>query len=107
MDTQVLKSGGIVGGEHDCFYRSPQHLIDRMNDRNITLAVTPPARVMLAERGYDPDFGARPLKRLIQRVIVDPAAMLILEGRAKEHDMVTVDVVDGELQVGVSPVPIV
>ena len=84
-----------------------QHLIDRMNDRNITLAVTPPARVMLAERGYDPDFGARPLKRLIQRVIVDPAAMLILEGRAKEHDMVTVDVVDGELQVGVSPVPIV
>ena len=84
-----------------------QHLIDRMSDRNITLAVTPQARVLLADRGYDPEFGARPLKRLIQRVIADPAAMLILEGKAKEHDMVTVDVVDGDLQVGVSPVPVV
>ncbi len=83
-----------------------QHLIDRMSERGITLAVTPAARVLLAERGYDAEFGARPLKRLIQKVIADPAAMLILEGKAKESDMVTVDVVDGELQVGVSPVPV-
>ena len=83
-----------------------QHLIDRISDRGITLAVTPAARILLAERGYDAEFGARPLKRLIQKVIADPAAMLILEGKAKENDMVTVDVVDGELQVGVSPVPV-
>jgi ATP-dependent Clp protease ATP-binding subunit ClpB len=83
-----------------------QHLIDRIGDRGITLAVTPAARILLAERGYDAEFGARPLKRLIQKVIADPAAMLILEGKAKENDMVTVDVVAGELQVGVSPVPV-
>ena len=83
-----------------------QHLIDRMSERGITLAVTPAARVLLAERGYDAEFGARPLKRLIQKVIADPAAMLILEGKAKESDMITVDVVDGELQVGISPVPV-
>ena len=83
-----------------------QHLIDRIGERGITLAVTPAARILLAERGYDAEFGARPLKRLIQKVIADPAAMLILEGKAKENDMVTVDVVDGELHVGVSPVPV-
>ena len=83
-----------------------QHLIDRIGDRGITLAVTPAARILLAERGYDAEFGARPLKRLIQKVIADPAAILILEGKAKENDMVTVDVVAGELQVGVSPVPV-
>ncbi|MFM8867279.1 MAG: ATP-dependent Clp protease ATP-binding subunit [Ilumatobacteraceae bacterium] len=83
-----------------------QLLIDRIGERGITLAVTPAARVLLAERGYDAEFGARPLKRLIQKVIADPAAMLILEGKAKENDMVTVDVVDGELHVGVSPVPV-
>ncbi|MFM2113754.1 MAG: hypothetical protein RL643_712 [Actinomycetota bacterium] len=79
-----------------------QHLIDRLAERRITLAVTPAARLALAERGYDAEFGARPLKRLIQRVIADPAALLLLEGKVTEsigNATIRVDVVDGEFTV--------
>ena len=79
-----------------------QHLIDRLTERRITLAVTPAARLALAERGYDAEFGARPLKRLIQRVIADPAALLLLEGKVTEsigNATIRVDVVDGEFTV--------
>jgi ATP-dependent Clp protease ATP-binding subunit ClpB len=79
-----------------------QHLIDRMTSRRITLAVTPVARVLLAERGYDADFGARPLKRLIQKTVSDAAALLILDGKAAEGDTIVVDVVEGEFSVAVS-----
>lgn len=76
-----------------------QHLIDRMAERKLSLAVTPAARSLLADRGYDPDFGARPLKRLIQKSIADPTAIFILEGKVAEGDGIIVDVVDNELQV--------
>jgi ATP-dependent Clp protease ATP-binding subunit ClpB len=79
-----------------------QHLIDRMTSRRFTLAVTPAARVLLAERGYDADFGARPLKRLIQKTVSDAAALLILDGKAAEGDTIVVDVADGEFSVAVS-----
>ena len=79
-----------------------QHLIERMTSRRITLAVTPAARVLLAERGYDADFGARPLKRLIQKTVSDAAALLILDGKAAEGDTIVVDVADGEFSVTVS-----
>ena len=79
-----------------------QHLIERMTSRRITLAVTPAARVLLAERGYDADFGARPLKRLIQKTVSDAAALLILDGKAAEGDTIVVDVADGEFAVAVS-----
>ena len=79
-----------------------QRLIDRVAQRNIVLAVTPPARIALAEQGYDPDFGARPLKRLIQRTIADPASVLILEGKVSEstgESLIVVDHVNGEFVV--------
>ncbi|CAB5064149.1 unannotated protein [freshwater metagenome] len=76
-----------------------QHLIARMADRRITLAVTPEARLLLAEKGYDPSYGARPLKRLIQREIADKAAVLILEGKAVEDSTVLVTANNGELDV--------
>ena len=82
-----------------------QHLIDRLAERRITLAITPGARLALAERGYDAEFGARPLKRLIQRVIADPAALLLLEGKVTEtvgNATIRVDVVDGEFTVNPS-----
>jgi len=82
-----------------------QHLIDRLAQRRITLAVTPAARLALADRGYDADFGARPLKRLIQRSIADPAALLLLEGKVSEttgNGMIVVDLVDGEFSVNPS-----
>jgi ATP-dependent Clp protease ATP-binding subunit ClpB len=76
-----------------------EHLIERLADRRITLQVTPLARVMLGSRGFDPDFGARPLKRLIQREIADKAAIILLEGNVGEGGTIRVDVVDDELVV--------
>ncbi|MFX8660917.1 NDP-hexose 4-ketoreductase, partial [Acinetobacter baumannii] len=60
----------------------------RLKERRLTLAVTPDARTWLAERGYDPVFGARPLRRLIQSEIQDRLAMAILSGRVHDGDVV-------------------
>ncbi len=75
------------------------HLRKRMAERRLTLNVTDAAMAQLAHDGYDPSFGARPLKRVIQREISDPAALLILEGKAVEGDTVTVDSVDGHITI--------
>jgi ATP-dependent Clp protease ATP-binding subunit ClpB len=77
------------------------HLRKRMTERRLTLNVTDAALAQLAHDGYDPSFGARPLKRVIQREISDPAALLILEGKAVEGDTITVDSVDGRITVNV------
>ena len=76
-----------------------EHLVERMGERRITLQVTPAARTFLGAKGFDPTFGARPLKRLIQREIADKAAIIILEGSVGEDGAIKVDVVDGDLQV--------
>jgi ATP-dependent Clp protease ATP-binding subunit ClpB len=78
-----------------------KHLVVRMADRRITLDVSAEAKDLLADRGFDPDFGARPLKRLIQREIADRAAVLILEGKAGEDSTIHVTARDGELLVSV------
>jgi ATP-dependent Clp protease ATP-binding subunit ClpB len=64
----------------------------RLKDRRLTLAVTPDARAWLAERGYDPVFGARPLRRLIQSEVQDRLAMGLLSGGVRDGDVVRVDV---------------
>ncbi len=64
----------------------------RLKDRRLMLAGTPDARAWLAERGYDPVFGARPLRRLIQSEIQDRLAMAILSGGVHDGDLVRVDV---------------
>jgi ATP-dependent Clp protease ATP-binding subunit ClpB len=66
----------------------------RVADRRLTLTVTDAARSWLAAKGYDPVYGARPLKRLIQREISDVLALAVLEGRYPEGSTVTVDVAD-------------
>jgi ATP-dependent Clp protease ATP-binding subunit ClpB len=71
----------------------------RLVDRRITLHVTEAARTALATLGYDPDFGARPLKRLIQREIGDRLAVSILEGKVADGAEVTVDVDGGDFVV--------
>ncbi|MBN9211296.1 MAG: AAA family ATPase [Microbacterium sp.] len=69
----------------------------RLRERRLTLAVTPDARSWLAERGYDPVYGARPLRRLIQSEVQDRLAMAILAGGVRDGDLVKVDVAsDGE-----------
>jgi ATP-dependent Clp protease ATP-binding subunit ClpB len=70
----------------------------RLSERKIELRVTQAAKELLAERGWDPVYGARPLKRTIQRLVADPLALLILEGRFRDGDVIQVDVQDGELQ---------
>jgi ATP-dependent Clp protease ATP-binding subunit ClpB len=59
--------------------------------------VTPAAEEWLARSGYDPDFGARPLRRLLQRQIEDPLALALLEGRYPEGSTVVVDEKDGAI----------
>ncbi len=71
----------------------------RMAERRITLSLSEAAMKWLAHEGYDPAFGARPLKRLIQRELADPAALLILEGKAGESDTITVDVAGDKLTI--------
>ena len=70
-------------------------------DKHISLEVTDEAKVYLAEKGYDPDFGARPLRRLIQDVVEDQLSEEILSGRLNEGDVAHVDIQDGEIVVGV------
>ncbi len=76
-----------------------EHLRARLADRRIALAVTDAALAKLAHDGYDPAFGARPLKRLIQQQVGDRLAMSILEGKLAEGDSVTLDVADGDFVV--------
>ncbi|PPI47845.1 ATP-dependent Clp protease ATP-binding subunit [Rathayibacter tritici] len=72
-------------------------LSKRLSERRLDLAVTPAARGWLAERGYDPQYGARPLRRLMQRAIDDQLATALLGGTVRDGDVVLVDVApDGE-----------
>ncbi|RPE78190.1 MULTISPECIES: ATP-dependent Clp protease ATP-binding subunit [unclassified Frondihabitans] len=70
-------------------------LARRLSDRRLELAVTPDARAWLAERGYDPIYGARPLRRLMQRQIDDNLARALLGGVIVDGDTVLVDVAEG------------
>jgi ATP-dependent Clp protease ATP-binding subunit ClpB len=72
-------------------------LADRLLERRLTLEVTDQARDWIARKGYDPVYGARPLKRVIQREISDPLALAMLEGRYTDGSVVHVDVVDDDL----------
>jgi ATP-dependent Clp protease ATP-binding subunit ClpB len=72
-------------------------LRERLTERRIELDVSDAAKELLAEEGWDPAYGARPLKRAIQRMLENPLALRLLEGDFAEGDTVHVDVVDGEL----------
>jgi len=72
-------------------------LSKRLQDAKITIELSPKAREFLANTGFDPVYGARPLKRTIQQMIQDPLAMKILEGSVKEGDKVKVDIRDGKV----------
>jgi ATP-dependent Clp protease ATP-binding subunit ClpB len=74
-----------------------QGLRGRLAERRLSLEVTPAAEQLLAHNGFDPDFGARPLRRVIQRQVEDPLALALLEGRYPEGSTVTVDATDGEV----------
>ena len=73
------------------------HLSERLADRKIEIDLTDGAKDLLAEQGFDPTYGARPLKRVIQRDIQDPLAMKVLEGEVREGDVVKVGEAEGEI----------
>jgi ATP-dependent Clp protease ATP-binding subunit ClpB len=67
-----------------------EHLKKLLEDRKITIVLEPKAREWLAEKGYDPAYGARPLKRAIQKAVQDPLAELILSGKIKDGEKVKI-----------------
>ncbi|MDD9206009.1 AAA family ATPase, partial [Georgenia sp. 10Sc9-8] len=82
-----------------------ERLADRLADRRLRLEVTAPAREWLALEGYDPAYGARPLRRLIQREIGDQLAKMLLAGQVHDGDTVTVDRpdIDRDAMIGDGP----
>jgi ATP-dependent Clp protease ATP-binding subunit ClpB len=75
-------------------------LATRVAERRLTLVVTDAARDWLARTGYDPDLGARPLRRVLQHAVEDPLALALLEGRYGEGDTVTVNASDEGITLG-------
>ncbi len=74
-----------------------QRLLDRLSKQKIHIELTPAARGVLAREGYDPAYGARPLKRVIQREILDPLSLDILDGKFAPGDHIVADAKDGHL----------
>jgi ATP-dependent Clp protease ATP-binding subunit ClpB len=78
-----------------------ERLIRRVRERGIEVQLTDEARTLLGNLGYDPTYGARPLKRVIQKHLVDRLALAILDGTFREGDTVRVDV--GQAPAGGGP----
>jgi ATP-dependent Clp protease ATP-binding subunit ClpB len=72
-------------------------LAARVLERGVEIELTDEARTLIGNLGYDPTYGARPLKRVIQKQLIDKLALGLLEGRFAEGDRVVVDAADGEL----------
>jgi len=72
-------------------------LLKRLEERKISLELSDAARTLLVDEGYDPVYGARPLKRTLQRRVLDPLAMGVLQGEFGEGDTVYVDAADGAI----------
>jgi ATP-dependent Clp protease ATP-binding subunit ClpB len=69
-----------------------QHLLKRLGEKQVELHLTPAAKALLFREGYDPAYGARPMKRAIQRLIQDPLALKILDGEVKPGDHLRAEV---------------
>jgi ATP-dependent Clp protease ATP-binding subunit ClpB len=83
-----------------------RRVVERVREqREIDVVLSDEAAVLLGNLGYDPTYGARPLKRVIQKRLVDPLALAILEGRFVPGDTVEVDARDGEIVLERAAVP--
>ena len=69
----------------------------RLADRKIVIELSEAATDYLVKEGYDPVYGARPLKRAIQRLVLDPLAVQVLDGKFKENDKIAVDVKEDKI----------
>jgi ATP-dependent Clp protease ATP-binding subunit ClpB len=75
-----------------------RRLTKRLEQQKITLELSDPAKELIAHEGYDPVYGARPLKRAIQKEILDPLSLELLEGRIREGQHIRAEVKDGRLR---------
>ena len=85
-----------IGGIVDLVFDSVN---ERLKDRELQIKLTDAAKTYVADNGYDPVYGARPLKRYLQKNVETLAARVILEGKVSMGDTITFDVVDGKLAV--------
>ena len=74
-----------------------ERVIKRVAERGVQLTLTDNARELLANMGYDPSYGARPLRRVIQKQLTDRIALALLQGELREGDSARLDAVDGGL----------
>jgi len=79
-------------------------LAERVRERGVEIELTDDARTLIGNLGYDPTYGARPLKRVIQKRLIDKLALALLEGEFAPGDTVSVDARDGELVFEKAPV---
>jgi ATP-dependent Clp protease ATP-binding subunit ClpB len=82
-------------------------LVGRLRERGIEVELSPAARELLGTLGYDPVYGARPLKRVIQKRLIDPLALALLQGEFAAGDTVVVDAADDELVLALAATPAV
>ncbi len=95
---EILRFDSLSRGEvADIAELQLEILRQRLAERDITLKVSTAAAELLANRGYDPAYGARPLRRLIQRELTDPLAAGLLDGTFAEGDIVVADSIDGSI----------
>jgi len=73
------------------------NIADRFNQKGIDIKVTEKAKEFLAEKGFDQNLGARPLKRVLQKMILDPLALRIVSGNIKARDNILVDLENGNI----------
>lgn len=90
----------------DIVEKQVAEVVTRLAEKRITLSITPVARMWLAEHGYNPRYGARPLRRLIQDRILNPLAGLMIDQGIREGGTVTVGVKNGELNFEVKKTPV-
>jgi len=72
-------------------------VMGRLREKKIEIKIAESVKDILAERGFDPNLGARPLKRVIQKLVLDPLSLKIVSGEIKEGEKVAVDVEDGKI----------
>jgi ATP-dependent Clp protease ATP-binding subunit ClpB len=84
-----------------------KQVIERVAERGVQLEITPAARELLGNMGYDPTYGARPLRRVIQKQLVDKLALALLEGLFHAGETVVADAVDGQIALEGAPAEVV
>lgn len=79
----------------------------RMKEKHITLKITDTAKELLARKGHDPNYGARPMARIIQKLILDPLAMLLIEGKLKSGDSATIGIQGESIKIATKGITVV